>query len=113
VPGDFSAAAFMVAAALRGECDVAIENVGVNPTRTGLLRVLERMGAAVAVAERRDAGGEPVADLVISPASLRGTTITADEVPGLIDEGPVLAALAATAEGETRITGAADLRVKE
>jgi 3-phosphoshikimate 1-carboxyvinyltransferase len=113
VPGDFSAAAFMLGAGLLAGVGLIIEGVGVNPTRTGLLPVLERMGATVEVLNRREAGGEPVADLRIRPAALRGTVVTGEEIPGLIDEVPVLAALAATAEGETRITGAGELRVKE
>jgi 3-phosphoshikimate 1-carboxyvinyltransferase len=114
VPGDVSAAAFFLALALlstRGALRIA--DVGVNPTRTGLLEVLRRMGARVQLDAQRDAAGEPVADLVCSAGGLRSTAVTPEEVPSLVDEVPVLAVLAARAEGETRITGAAELRVKE
>jgi 3-phosphoshikimate 1-carboxyvinyltransferase len=114
VPGDFSSAAFLLAASiLSKDVPVRIEGVGVNPTRIGLLDVLTRMGAIVLMDRQRDAAGEPVADLVVHPASLRGTTVDAREIPSLIDEIPALAILAARAEGETRIRGAAELRVKE
>jgi 3-phosphoshikimate 1-carboxyvinyltransferase len=113
VPGDFSAAAFLLAAAQFTGVEIIIENVGVNPTRTGLLAVFERMGGAASLLEARVAGGEPVADLLVRPRALRGTVVTAPEIPGLIDEVPALAALAATAEGETTISGAGELRFKE
>jgi 3-phosphoshikimate 1-carboxyvinyltransferase len=114
VPGDFSSAAFVIAhATLNARWPVCITGVGVNPTRTGLLAVLQRMGAQVTVANARESGGEPVADLVVEPASLRGTVVGPLEVPSLIDEIPALAALAARAEGTTVITGARELRVKE
>lgn len=114
VPGDFSSAAFLLCAALlAGRGEVRLEGVGVNPTRAGLLPVLERMGAAIEVNVTGEALGEPVADLVVRPAQLRGTEVGGGEVPSLIDEIPVLAAIAARAEGETRITGAEELRVKE
>ncbi|NJD11183.1 MAG: 3-phosphoshikimate 1-carboxyvinyltransferase [Gemmatimonadetes bacterium] len=113
VPGDFSAAAFLVAAALLLGTPLRIHGVGVNPTRTGLLDVLARMGAPVAVLEPRQQGAEPVADLLVSAGELRGTTVVGTEIPALVDEVPVLAVLAARAEGETTITGAGELRVKE
>lgn len=113
VPGDFSAAAFLLGGALLTGVEIIIENVGVNPTRTGLLAVLERMGVPVELLEVRDAGGEPVADLRVRPRPLHGTAVTAREIPALIDEVPALAAIAALAEGETSITGAEELRVKE
>jgi 3-phosphoshikimate 1-carboxyvinyltransferase len=90
-----------------------IENVGVNPTRTGFLVVLARMGALVDRVNLRDAGGEPVADLVARPAALRGTEVTAAEVPTLVDEVPILAVLASRAEGETVFREVGELRVKE
>ncbi len=114
VPGDFSSAAFFLAFGLlapRG--GIKIRGVGVNPTRAGLLAVLRRMGALVEEYAACDVCDEPVADLVATPTRLRGTEIGAPEIPALIDEIPVLAILAARAEGETTITGAAELRVKE
>ncbi|HEV3049457.1 MAG TPA: 3-phosphoshikimate 1-carboxyvinyltransferase [Longimicrobium sp.] len=114
VPGDPSSAAFLIALALLAdEGELRICNVCVNPTRTGFFRLVERMGARIAMADRRTAGGEPVADLVVRPARLRGIEVGGDEVPDAIDEIPMLAVLAARAEGETRITGAGELRVKE
>ncbi|HEY8485234.1 MAG TPA: 3-phosphoshikimate 1-carboxyvinyltransferase [Longimicrobiales bacterium] len=114
VPGDFSSAAFFLALALLSPAGgIRISGVGVNPTRTGLLNVIARMGGEVAQDELREVSGEPVADLVVGPARLRATEVTPDEVPSLIDEVPVVAILAARAEGETRITGASELRVKE
>lgn len=114
IPGDFSSAAFLLAAAaLLGAGDVILRGVGVNPTRTGLLPVLARMGLQVSSANPDSTGGEPRADLRLEPAPLQATTVTSAEVPALIDELPVLAVLAARAAGETRVTGAAELRVKE
>jgi 3-phosphoshikimate 1-carboxyvinyltransferase len=114
IPGDISSSAFLLARGLLGaRTGVRVRGVGINPARTGFLRVVERMGAEVAVENERDVGGEPVADLVARPSALCGTTIGAAEIPGLIDEVPVLAVLAALASGETRIEGAAELRVKE
>ena len=116
VPGDFSSAAFFLALAILGgvEGGLEIDHVGMNPTRRGLLNVLDRMGASVGADpfEEED-GGEPVSSLRGRPSKLIGTTVGAGEVPGMIDEFPVLAILAARAEGVTRITGAAELRVKE
>jgi 3-phosphoshikimate 1-carboxyvinyltransferase len=114
VPGDPSSAAFMVAAALLAEGgDLTIEHVGVNPTRTGFIVVLERMGAQVDRVNLRDEGGEPVADLVVRPASLRGTEVTAAEIPTLVDEVPILAVLASRARGATVFRDVGELRVKE
>jgi 3-phosphoshikimate 1-carboxyvinyltransferase len=114
VPGDPSSAAFLVALALLAAAgELRIRNVCVNPTRIGFLRLVERMGARIAMEDARVAGGEPVADLVVRPAPLRGIDVGGDEVPDGIDEIPMLAVLAARAEGETRITGAGELRVKE
>jgi 3-phosphoshikimate 1-carboxyvinyltransferase len=113
VPADFSSAAFLLALALLTGREVQLEAVGVNPTRTGMLDVLRRMRAEVRREHERDAGGEPVADLGAGGAELRGTTIDGAEMPRLIDEIPVLAVLAARAHGETRVGGAAELRVKE
>ena len=114
VPGDFSGAAFMIAlATLARSGELCIRDVGVNPTRTGLLRVLERMGAKIAVTPAEEQGGEPTADLLVQPTALTATSIGESEIPSLIDEVPVLAVMAARAEGETIVTGAAELRVKE
>jgi 3-phosphoshikimate 1-carboxyvinyltransferase len=114
VPGDPSSAAFFAALAwLAGAGELVVRGVGVNPSRTGFFRIAERMGARVETENEREEGGEPVADLVLRPSRLRGTEVAAEEIPAAIDEIPVLAVLAARAEGETRITGAGELRVKE
>jgi 3-phosphoshikimate 1-carboxyvinyltransferase len=114
VPGDPSSAAFMVAAAILAEGgELTIENVGVNPTRTGFLVVLERMGAHVERVNLHDEGGEPVADLLVRPRSLRGVEVSAAEVPTLVDEVPVLAVLASRASGSTVFREVGELRVKE
>jgi len=114
VPGDPSSAAFLVAAAiLADEGELVIQNVGVNPTRTGFLVVLERMGAHVDRVNLRDEGGEPVADLVVRPAGLKGTEVSAAEIPTLVDEVPVLAVLASRARGSTAFREVGELRVKE
>src|SRR5438876_1160804 len=116
IPGDASSAAFLVAAAVLAEGgELVIEHVGVNPTRTGFLVVLERMGAHVERVNLRHEGGEPVADLVARPAALRGPEVSAAEVPTLVDEVPVLAVLAsrAAAGSETVFREVGELRVKE
>jgi len=114
VPGDFSSAApLLVVAALVPGSDVTVHDLGVNPRRTGLLDVLERMGTRVSVFDRRRVGGEPVASVAVQPGELVATEIGADEVPGLVDELPLVALLASHARGETRISGARELRVKE
>lgn len=114
VPGDPSSAAFLVGAAVLAEGgELRVVGVGVNPTRTGFLRVLARMGAQVALEDPRDEGGEPVADLRCAPASLRATTVEAAEIPSLIDEIPLLAVLAARARGTTTFHDVGELRVKE
>lgn len=114
VPGDISSAAFwLVAASIVPGSALVLERVGVNPTRTGVIDVLRRMGADIELAEQRDVAGEPVADLHVRAAPLRGTVIGGAEIPRLIDELPVLAVAAAVAEGETTIRDAAELRVKE
>jgi 3-phosphoshikimate 1-carboxyvinyltransferase len=114
VPGDPSSAAFFaVAAAIVPGSRLVVRDVGVNPTRDGFLRILRRMGAAIEIQSVREVDGEPLGDLVISAAPLRATDVAADEVPGAIDELPILAVAAACALGETRIVGAQELRVKE
>jgi 3-phosphoshikimate 1-carboxyvinyltransferase len=115
VPGDISSAAFFLAAALIvPDARVALAHVGINPTRTGLLDVLGEMGARVAVAEAGGSeGGEPVADLTVTPGALRAVEVGGAVIPRLIDEVPALAVIACAAAGITRIRDAAELRVKE
>jgi 3-phosphoshikimate 1-carboxyvinyltransferase len=114
VPGDPSSAAFLVGAATLAEAgELLISAVGVNPTRTGFLDVLSRMGAAVRLENRADRFGEPVGDLVVRPAPLRGTEVVAGEIPGLIDEIPLLAVLASRSSGTTTFRQVGELRVKE
>lgn len=114
VPADISSAAFfLVGTAISPGREVTIRNLGLNPTRTGLLDALTAMGAGLKIRNRRQAGGEEVGDLTLRGGPLYGTTIVPDQVPRLIDELPILALAAACAEGTTRVTGAAELRVKE
>jgi 3-phosphoshikimate 1-carboxyvinyltransferase len=114
IPGDFSSAApFIVAATLLSGSNLRIHDVDVNPTRTGLLDVLGRMGGRIAVFNRRSANGEPVADLEVRSGPLLATEIDADEVPRLVDELPLFALLASQARGESVVKGAQELRVKE
>ena len=114
VPGDFSAAApFMLAATLLAGSELRLHGVGVNQTRTGFLAVLQRMGARISVFHRSAAGGEPVADVEVEPAELVATAIGPDEVPALVDELPLFALAAGMARGESVVTGAEELRVKE
>jgi 3-phosphoshikimate 1-carboxyvinyltransferase len=114
VPSDFSSAAFfIVAATLVPGSELRLRGVGVNPTRTGLLSVLERMGGEVAADERGAEGGERIADLTVRHASLRATAVEREEVPLLIDELPLVALLGAFADGETVVSGAEELRKKE
>ena len=113
VPGDFSSAAFFLALGLLSDRAVCIERVGINPTRTGFLDVVRRMGAQVDVTAETVAGGEPLADVCTFPSPLRATTVDAADVVHAIDEVPILAILAVRAAGETRISGASELRVKE
>ncbi len=114
VPGDFSSAApFLLAATLLPGSELRLHGVGINPTRTGFLAVLERMGARVAHFNRRVVGGEPVADLEVQAAELVATEVRPEEVPALLDELPLFALAAAGARGESVVTGAQELRVKE
>jgi 3-phosphoshikimate 1-carboxyvinyltransferase len=114
VPGDPSSAAFLVGAAVLAEGgELRIRAVGVNPTRIGFLGVLERMGARIPIEEVTQHFGEPVADLIARPAALRATEVLAAEIPGLIDEIPLLAVLAARARGTTIFRRVGELRVKE
>lgn len=114
VPGDLSSAAFLLAAAaLVPGSELAVADVGLNPTRTGVLDVLKLMGASVAVEDLREASGEPVGTVVVRASRLHGTVIGGELIPRAIDELPVLAVAASLAEGETVIRDAAELRVKE
>jgi 3-phosphoshikimate 1-carboxyvinyltransferase len=114
VPGDFSSAApFIVAATLLAGSELTIHGVNLNPRRTGLLDVLERMGGNVTVFNRRRIGGEPAGDLDIRPSELVGTTVNAREVPLLVDELPLFALLAVHAHGDSVLRGAGELRAKE
>ena len=114
VPGDPSSAAFPVAAALiLAKSEVRIEDVLVNPLRLGFFETMLEMGGKIAYEERRDPIGEPIADLVVTASKLNRATPPARRAPAMIDEFPILAVVAAFAEGETRIVGAAELRVKE
>jgi len=115
VPGDISAAAFlMVAAAIIPGSELLIKNVGINPTRSGIIDVLLEMGAAVELKEEKSWGKEPVADIVVKGNSgLKGVKIGGEIIPRLIDEIPALAVAALVAEGDTVISGASELRVKE
>jgi len=114
VPGDISSAAFfLVAASIVPGSDLVLEGVGVNPTRTGVLDALEAMGADIVREHERVVSGEPVADLHVRHAGLRGAAWGGELVPRAIDEFPVLAVAAACADGETVLTGAGEMRVKE
>ncbi|HEY8102897.1 MAG TPA: 3-phosphoshikimate 1-carboxyvinyltransferase [Gaiellaceae bacterium] len=114
IPGDFSSAApFLVAATLLSGSELTIHGLNLNPRRTGLLDVLERMGANITVFNRRRIGGEAGGDLDVRPAQLVGTTIKAAEVPLLVDELPLFALLAVHAHGDSVLSGAAELRAKE
>ena len=114
VPADISSAAFfMVGASIAQGSDVLLQHVGVNPTRTGVIDILRLMGAAIEVLDRREIGGEPVADLRVRWTPLQGIAIPRELVPLAIDEFPALFIAAACAEGETVLTGAEELRVKE
>jgi 3-phosphoshikimate 1-carboxyvinyltransferase len=115
VPGDFSSAAFFIVAGLLAgsEEGLLIHNVGLNPTRTGLLDILRSMGGRIDILNARESGAEPVADLRIRPSSLQGVNVRRDLVSLAIDELPVLFIAAACARGETWVSGAEELRVKE
>ena len=114
VPGDISSAAFWLAAgACHPDARVSVRGVGVNPTRNGILDVLEEMGADISYVNPRTEGGEPVADLVVQSSQLKGIHVGGDTVPRMIDEMPVLAVAACFADGVTRITDAEELRHKE
>ena len=114
VPGDISSAAYFLAAGLMVPgSEILIRNVGINPTRAGILTVCKKMGADVSLLNQCFASGEPVADLLVRFGPLHGTTIEGEIIPALIDELPIIAAMACAAEGETIIRDAAELKVKE
>lgn len=114
VPADISSAAFfMVGAAIAQGSDVTLEQVGINPTRTGVIEILKQMGADISLSNEKMAGGEPVADIRIRANTLKGIHIPEDQVPLAIDEFPAIFIAAACATGQTVLTGAAELRVKE
>ena len=114
IPGDFSSAAFfLVAGAVVEGSEVIVDQIGVNPTRTGLIDVLREMGADIVITPRPSLCGEPVAQMTVRWRRLRGTDVSGDRLPSMIDEFPILCVAAAVADGETVIRGAAELRVKE
>lgn len=114
VPSDISSAAFfMVAASIAKGSDITLQHVGINPTRVGVINILRQMGANIDMLNEREVGGEPVADLRIRSAQLKGIQIPEDQVPLAIDEFPAIFVAAACAEGTTVLTGAEELRVKE
>lgn len=114
VPGDISSAAYFIAAGLIvPDSEILIENVGINPTRAGILKVCEDMGGNITLLNERTEGGEKIADILVKTSSLHGITIEGDIIPTLIDEIPVIAVMAATAEGTTIIKDAEELKVKE
>ncbi|MEW6558132.1 MAG: 3-phosphoshikimate 1-carboxyvinyltransferase [Elusimicrobiota bacterium] len=114
IPGDISGAAFfMVATLIVKNSELKIKNVGINPTRTGIIDILKRMGADIKVENKKEFGNEPVADIIVKSAELKSTEIKEKEIPKVIDEIPIIAVAATQAEGTTKITGAKELRVKE
>jgi len=114
VPGDISSAAFfLVAGSIIPNSEILLKNVGVNPTRTGILTVLERMGANITLENEKIVNGEPIADLRVKSSELKATTIGGEEIPTCIDELPIIALAAALSSGETIIKDAEELRVKE
>ena len=114
VPGDISSAAFwLVAGSLVPGADITIENVGLNPTRTGILEVLDQMGARIEVLNPRDVAGEPVGDLRVTHGPLQPFDFGDEIMPRLVDEVPILSVAACFCDGESRISGASELRVKE
>nr|WP_251391886.1 3-phosphoshikimate 1-carboxyvinyltransferase [Mediterraneibacter agrestimuris] len=114
VPGDISSAAYFIAAGLLvPDSEILIQNVGINQTRAGILKVCEDMGGDITLLRERTEGGEPIADILVRTSKLKGITIGGDIIPALIDEIPVIAVMAAMAEGTTVIKDAAELKVKE
>jgi len=114
VPGDISSAAFfMVAALIIKDSELLIKNVGINPTRTGIIDILQAMGGDLKIVHQREISGEPVGDILVKSSKLKGIEIKGDMIPRAIDELPVAAVAAAFAEGITKIKDAKELRVKE
>ena len=114
VPADISSTAFyMVGASIAPGSDITLQHVGINPTRIGVINILRAMGGNIEVMNEREVGGEPVADIRVRSAQLKGIHIPEDQVPLAIDEFPAIFIAAACAEGETVLTGAEELRVKE
>ncbi|MEY2341616.1 3-phosphoshikimate 1-carboxyvinyltransferase [Acidithiobacillus sp. IBUN Pt1247-S3] len=114
VPADISSATFfLLGASIAPDSDLLLENVGINPTRTGVIEILTRMGARIDLTQLREVGGEPVADIRVRSGKLRGIAIPPRLVPLAIDEFPAIFIAAACAEGQTRVSGAEELRVKE
>ncbi|MCK5876539.1 MAG: 3-phosphoshikimate 1-carboxyvinyltransferase [Candidatus Marithrix sp.] len=114
VPADISSAAFfIVATCITKNSEILLEHVGINPTRIGIINILQRMGANIKLLNQREISGEPIADIQVRSSDLHGIHISKEEVPATIDEFPVLFIAAACAEGETILTGAEELRVKE
>ena len=114
VPGDISSAAYFIAAGLIvPQSEILIKNVGINPSRSGILTICKKMGGDLTLLDERTVGGEPVADILVKTSQLKGTVIDGEIIPTLIDEIPIIAVMAAVAEGETVIKDAAELRVKE
>ena len=114
MPADFSSAAFfIVAASICSGSDVVLKNVGINPTRDAMLKIMQLMGADIELENKREQSGEPVADIHIKSSELKGIDIPEELVPIAIDEFPAILVAAACAKGTTRLSGAAELRVKE
>jgi 3-phosphoshikimate 1-carboxyvinyltransferase len=114
VPGDISSAAFFIAAGLlAAEGELLIKNVGINQTRSGFLEVVEAMNGKIELLNKRDQGGEPTADILVKPSDLKGTEVSGEVIPRLIDEIPIISVLAVFAEGKTVVKDAEELRVKE
>lgn len=114
VPADISSAAFAIVAALiTPDSEIVLPDIGVNPLRTGILDVLLEMGANITFENKREIAGEPVADLRVRSSALKGVDVPAEKAPSMIDEYPILAVAAAFADGETRLNGLAELKVKE
>lgn len=114
VPGDFSSAAFFITAALMlPDSKITLRDVGLNPTRTGFLNVLKKMGADISVSNAENRSEESLGDITVRHSKLKAVTITADDVPSIIDELPLIGILATVADGITKVSGASELRVKE
>jgi 3-phosphoshikimate 1-carboxyvinyltransferase len=114
IPADISSAAFfMVGGCIAEDSNITIKHVGINPTRTGIINILQLMGGDITLENEKIVGGEPVADIIVKSSELKGIEIPEDQVPLAIDEFPVISIAAACAEGQTILTGAEELRVKE